>query len=84
MIRRFNLNTPVPNGGWKWLQGEVVSWGMRNAVGITLSIDGTKLWTVENSADQIMYTQNGQNVDIHIVRVSVSVPQLSLGTYSVS
>jgi hypothetical protein len=34
---------------------------MRNAVGIAVTPDGSKLWTVENSADDISY----QGVDVH-------------------
>ncbi|QRV75728.1 L-sorbosone dehydrogenase [Ceratobasidium sp. AG-Ba] len=61
-IRRFPLNTTVPSGnGWDWNQGELLGWGLRNAVGIALSKDGNDLWEVENSSDNVMW----QNVDVH-------------------
>jgi hypothetical protein len=66
-IRRFTLNGTIPTGGYDWFSGEVVAWGMRNAVGIALSQDGSKLWTVENSADDLTYTQNSQQIDVHFV-----------------
>lgn len=47
-IRRFGLNSSMPSGGYHWSDGEVVAWGMRNAVGLSLSTDGSKLWTVSN------------------------------------
>ena len=59
-IRRFSLNN-IPSGGYNWTDGELVAWGMRNAVGIAVTPDGTKLWSVENSADDITY----QGVDVH-------------------
>lgn len=40
---------------------------MRNAVGLAVTRDGSKLWTVENSADQLNYTTGGQLVDVHLV-----------------
>lgn len=64
-IRRFALNGTVPSGGYRWFDGELVSFGMRNAVGITMGADGRHLWTVENSADQLNYTSGGNLVDIH-------------------
>ncbi|TDL28938.1 soluble quino protein glucose dehydrogenase [Rickenella mellea] len=60
-IRRFGLNSSIPSGGWDWFQGELLSWGMRNAVGISFSQDGSGLWEVENSADDVQY----QSVDVH-------------------
>jgi glucose/arabinose dehydrogenase len=60
-IRRFSLNG-VPNGtGWAWSQGELLGWGLRNAVGIALSRSGEDLWEVENSSDNVAW----QNVDVH-------------------
>ena len=59
-IRRYALNN-IPLGGYNWTDGELVAWGMRNAVGIAVTPDGSKLWTVENSADDISY----QGVDVH-------------------
>ena len=63
-IRRFALNN-IPSGGYNWTDGELVAWGMRNAVGIAVRPGGSKLWTVENSADDISY----QSVDVHTVSV---------------
>jgi len=63
-IRRFALNN-IPSGGYNWTDGELVAWGMRNAVGIAVTPDGSKLWTVENSADDISY----QGVDVHTASV---------------
>ncbi|KAG9097319.1 hypothetical protein FRC07_010805 [Ceratobasidium sp. 392] len=61
-IRRFALNSSLPTGtGWHWNQGELLGWGLRNAVGIALSPNGTDLWEVENSADDVRW----QNVDVH-------------------
>ena len=45
---------------------------MRNAVGIAVTSDGTKLWSVENSADDITY----QGVDVH------KASNYPLGNYS--
>jgi glucose/arabinose dehydrogenase len=63
-IRRFALNN-IPSGGYNWTNGELVAWGMRNAVGIAVTINGTTLWTVENSADDISY----QGIDVHTVSI---------------
>ncbi|KAG9074603.1 hypothetical protein FS749_013810 [Ceratobasidium sp. UAMH 11750] len=60
-IRRFALNSSLPTTGWGWNQGELLGWGLRNAVGIALSRDGHDLWEVENSVDDIRW----QNVDVH-------------------
>ena len=61
-IRRFALNN-IPSGGYNWTNGELVAWGMRNAVGIAVTHNGSTLWTVENSGDNITY----QGVDVHTV-----------------
>ncbi|KAG8700978.1 hypothetical protein FRC09_005631 [Ceratobasidium sp. 395] len=62
-IRRFALNSSLPaNTGWHWDQGELLGWGLRNAVGIALSTDGNDLWEVENSADDVRW----QNIDVHL------------------
>jgi hypothetical protein len=63
-IRRFALSN-IPAGGYNWTDGQLVAWGMRNAVGIAVTPDGSKLWTVENSADDITY----QGVDVHKARI---------------
>jgi len=60
------MNSSMPTGGYTWLQGELVAWGMRNAVGIRVS-GNSKLWTVENSVDQLNYTFNSQTYDVHEV-----------------
>ncbi|CAE6414189.1 unnamed protein product [Rhizoctonia solani] len=61
-IRRFALNSSLPNGtGWAWEQGELLGWGLRNAVGIALSRDGEDLWEVENSSDNVFW----RGVDVH-------------------
>lgn len=61
-IRRFALNSSLPSGsGWAWEQGEILGWGLRNAVGIALSQDGEDLWEVENSADNV----NWRGLDVH-------------------
>ena len=67
-IRRFPLNN-VPSGGYNWTDGELVAWGMRNAVGIAVTPDGSKLWTVENSGDNISY----QGVDVHTASIVTEV-----------
>jgi len=60
-IRRFPLNG-MPNGtGWAWSQGELLGWGLRNAVGIALSRNGEDLWEVENSSDNVAW----KGVDVH-------------------
>jgi hypothetical protein len=66
-IRRFGMNSSMPTGGYTWFQGDVVAWGMRNAVGLAVSSDSSKLWTVENSADQLNYTSGSQLIDVHLV-----------------
>ncbi|CAE6527728.1 unnamed protein product [Rhizoctonia solani] len=61
-IRRFALNSSLPSGtGWAWNQGELLGWGLRNAVGIALSPDGEDLWEVENSSDNVFW----RGVDVH-------------------
>lgn len=61
-IRRFALNSSLPSGnGWSWEQGELLGWGLRNAVGIALSQDGNDLWEVENSSDNV----NWRGLDVH-------------------
>ncbi|KAH7345491.1 hypothetical protein B0J17DRAFT_713066 [Rhizoctonia solani] len=61
-IRRFALNSSLPSGtGWGWNQGELLGWGLRNAVGIALSPDGDDLWEVENSSDNVFW----RGVDVH-------------------
>ncbi|KAF8707850.1 pyrroloquinoline quinone binding, partial [Rhizoctonia solani] len=61
-IRRFALNSSLPSGaGWAWEQGELLGWGLRNAVGIALSPDGEDLWEVENSSDNVFW----RGVDVH-------------------
>ncbi|CAE6493656.1 unnamed protein product [Rhizoctonia solani] len=61
-IRRFALNSSLPSGtGWSWNQGELLGWGLRNAVGIALSPDGEDLWEVENSSDNVFW----RGVDVH-------------------
>ena len=55
----------MPTGGYTWFQGDVVAWGMRNAVGLAVSYDSSTLWTVENSADQLNYTSGSQLIDVH-------------------
>ena len=50
-----------------WTSGELLGHGLRNSVGLTLSRDQSKLWTVENSADQLDW----RGADIHQVRSSV-------------
>jgi glucose/arabinose dehydrogenase len=59
------MNSTMPTGGYTWFQGDVVAWGMRNAVGLAVSQDSSKLWTVENSADQLNYTSGSQLLDVH-------------------
>ncbi|KAG8680016.1 hypothetical protein FRC08_016595 [Ceratobasidium sp. 394] len=59
-IRRFPL-TGVPAGkGWEWHQGQVLSWGNRNGVGIAFSKDGQNIWEIENGSDEV--TWRGQDV----------------------
>ncbi|KDQ17343.1 hypothetical protein BOTBODRAFT_53460 [Botryobasidium botryosum FD-172 SS1] len=63
-IRRFPLPTtqlPAPVGGYDWSAGELLAWGMRNGVGLSLSPDGSRLWEVENSADDLQW----KNQDVH-------------------
>jgi glucose/arabinose dehydrogenase len=58
-IRRFALNGTT----YDWMEGELLGWGLRNGVGIALDSDGTSLWEVENSADQVYWS----GVDVHNV-----------------
>jgi len=44
-----------------WTAGELLGHGLRNSVGLTLSRDNSKLWTVENSADQLEW----HGADVH-------------------
>lgn len=74
-IRRFALNDSIPDEGYDWLGGELVGYGLRNSVGMTLG-EGNKLWTVENSADEM--TWNGQ--DVHKVGLASCVPDFMDGT----
>jgi len=56
-IRRFALNGST----YQWLDGELLGWGLRNGVGVALDSDGTSLWEVENSADEV----NWNGIDVH-------------------
>ena len=64
-VRRYALDN-IPSGGYNWTDGGLVAYGMRNAVGIAVTPEGSKLWTVENSADDISY----QGVDVHTASIS--------------
>lgn len=64
-VRRYALND-IPLGGYNWTDGGLVAYGMRNAVGIAVTPEGSKLWTVENSADDISY----QGVDVHTASIN--------------
>ncbi|PVG01896.1 soluble quino protein glucose dehydrogenase [Serendipita vermifera] len=77
-VRRFAVNGTIPSGGYQWLQGEVAAWGMRNAVGMVLSPDGSRIWTVENSADQLNYTSGSQLVDVHKDNPAEEVNEIDL------
>ncbi|KAF9264133.1 soluble quino protein glucose dehydrogenase [Marasmius fiardii PR-910] len=59
-IRTFNLtqigDEPVP-----YTFGEVLGWGLRNSVGITENSVTGGIWSVENSADNVIR----DNVDVH-------------------
>ncbi|QRW11804.1 L-sorbosone dehydrogenase [Ceratobasidium sp. AG-Ba] len=60
-IRRFPLNSVPSGNGWAWGQGEVVSYGNRNGVGIAFSKDGESIWEAENSSDNLHW----QGIDVH-------------------
>ncbi|KAF8595240.1 soluble quino protein glucose dehydrogenase [Ceratobasidium sp. AG-I] len=60
-IRRFDLSKVPPGTGYAWAQGEILGWGLRNAVGIALSMDGKDLWEVENSSDNVEW----RGIDVH-------------------
>ncbi|KAG8832710.1 hypothetical protein FRC17_000856 [Serendipita sp. 399] len=79
-VRRFPLNGTIPSGGYDWFQGELVAYGMRNAVGMSLSEDESKLWTVENSADELNYTTSSGLVDIHKDNPSEELNEIDLNS----
>ncbi|KAG9086431.1 hypothetical protein FS749_003655 [Ceratobasidium sp. UAMH 11750] len=60
-IRQFPLDGIPASKGWAWHQGKVLGWGNRNAVGIALSKDGSDIWEVENSSDNLQW----RGVDVH-------------------
>ncbi|CAE6424975.1 unnamed protein product [Rhizoctonia solani] len=78
-IRRFALNSSLPSGtGWAWEQGELLGWGLRNAVGIALSPDGDNLWEVENSSDNVLW----RGVDVHQENPAEELNRISLSNIS--
>ncbi|CAE6455272.1 unnamed protein product [Rhizoctonia solani] len=78
-IRRFALNSSLPSGaGWAWEQGELLGWGLRNAVGIALSPDGEDLWEVENSSDNVFW----RGVDVHQENPSEELNRIRLSNIS--
>ncbi|KAG8792590.1 hypothetical protein FRC16_011344 [Serendipita sp. 398] len=79
-VRRFPLNGTIPSGGYDWFQGELVAYGMRNAVGMSLSDDESRLWTVENSADELNYTMTNGVVDIHKDNPSEELNEIDLSS----
>ena len=46
------------------MDGELLAWGVRNAVAIALSQDGSRLWEVENGADELNYTIGDTVIEI--------------------
>jgi glucose/arabinose dehydrogenase len=74
-IRRFSLSSSsIPNSGYDWKDGQLLAWGMRNAVGIALSQDNSRLWEVENSADDVTWMGD----DVHQVSVFGTVVRTPL------
>lgn len=69
-VRRFAINGSVPTGGYSFMSGELVAYGLRNAVGMTLDTTG-RFWAVDNGADNA--TWDGINVDA----VSLPLPDYS-------
>ena len=64
-LRRFSVTGTIPDGGFDWFEGELLAWGVRNAVAIALSPDGNQLWDAENSADELNYTMpDGSIIDV--------------------
>jgi len=59
-VRRFPLSPAPPADGYAWMSGELLAWGLRNAVGLALDPAGTRVWEVENSSDNIRW--KGQDV----------------------
>ncbi|KAI1206080.1 uncharacterized protein F4807DRAFT_470490 [Annulohypoxylon truncatum] len=65
IVKVFDI-MKVPNGGYDYAKdGWNAGYGLRNDVG--LAFDGNNmLWSVENSADQLMREVNGVTTDIHM------------------
>ncbi|TFK61256.1 soluble quino protein glucose dehydrogenase [Pluteus cervinus] len=54
-IRRFALNASLPGGGYDWMtDGEMIAFGLRNAVGLTMD-SNNNLWITENSSDNVTW-----------------------------
>ncbi|KAG8736842.1 hypothetical protein FRC10_008802, partial [Ceratobasidium sp. 414] len=60
-IRRFPLSGAPTGNGWEWKQGQVLSWGNQNGVGIALLKDENNIWEIENSSDEVTW----RGVDVH-------------------
>ncbi|KAG8710425.1 hypothetical protein FRC09_000142 [Ceratobasidium sp. 395] len=60
-IRRFDLTATPPARGWSWQQGEILGWGLRNGVGVTMAKDGNSLWEVDNGPDNAFW----KGIDVH-------------------
>lgn len=60
-IRRFDLSTAIPAGGWAFSSGQVFADGLRNEVGLAFDSQN-RLWGVENGTDDVFRTDLG---DVH-------------------
>ena len=61
LIRRFDLASFSPAAPFAWKSGEIVSRGVRNAVGFARNAAGT-VYAVVNGPDNVSY----KNVDVHL------------------
>eukprot|EP01102_Stenamoeba_stenopodia_P013441 TRINITY_DN4362_c0_g1_i1.p1 TRINITY_DN4362_c0_g1~~TRINITY_DN4362_c0_g1_i1.p1 ORF type:complete len:514 (+),score=58.92 TRINITY_DN4362_c0_g1_i1:79-1620(+) len=62
LIRRFDLSSGIPSGGFNYTSGNIFAIGLRNEVGLRTDADG-RIWGVENGCDNLQRVDLGG--DIH-------------------
>lgn len=48
VMKRFDLKSQIPNGGFDWNNGEIFALGLRNEAGITIGPDN-EIWSFAKS-----------------------------------
>ena len=75
LIRRFDLSKLAPGAPFVWTSGEIVSRGVRNAVGFARNAAGT-VFAVVNGADNVTYG----GVDVHLDNPGDQLIKVESGT----